>query len=91
MGLGRLEIVYHLQRGELLYTSESDVYRRQNLTYKDGPRAERVNKKNLYLNCLIIVHCFCLSYGHHQEGDSKHTNRRGEATHSDCFMNICRL
>ena len=26
-----------------LYTSESDVYRRQILTYKEGPRAERVN------------------------------------------------
>ena len=25
-----------------LYTSESDVYRRQILTYKDGPRAKRV-------------------------------------------------
>ena len=25
-----------------LYTSESEVYRRQILTYKDGPRAERV-------------------------------------------------
>ena len=26
-----------------LYTSESDVYRRQILTYKDGPRTARVN------------------------------------------------
>ena len=25
-----------------LYTSEPDVYRRQIMTYKDGPRAERV-------------------------------------------------
>ena len=25
-----------------LYTSESDVHRRQILTYKDGPRAERL-------------------------------------------------
>ena len=29
-------------RGQL-YTSESDVCRRQILTYKDGPRTERVN------------------------------------------------
>ena len=29
--------------GGRLYTSESDVYRRQILAYKDGPRAERVN------------------------------------------------
>ena len=28
--------------GDRLYTSESDVYRRQILTYKDGPRTERV-------------------------------------------------
>ena len=28
--------------GIVFYTSESDVYRRQILTYKDGPRAERV-------------------------------------------------
>ena len=27
-----------------LITSESDVYRRQNLTYKDGPRDEWVNQ-----------------------------------------------
>ena len=25
-----------------LYTSESDIYRHKFLTYKDGPRAERV-------------------------------------------------
>ena len=30
-----------IQCGDRLYTSESDVYRRQILTYKDGPRAER--------------------------------------------------
>ena len=30
--------------GYSLYTSESDVCRRQILTYKDGPRAERVNE-----------------------------------------------
>ena len=28
------------QRGDSLYTSESDVKRRQNLAYIDGPRAE---------------------------------------------------
>ena len=30
------------QRGDCLYTSESDVSRRQILTYKDGPRTERI-------------------------------------------------
>ena len=32
-----------LSEGGRLYTSESDVYRRQILTYKYGPRAARVN------------------------------------------------
>ena len=35
-----------------LYTSESDVYRRQILTYKDAPRAERVKA----FMCLMISH-----------------------------------
>ena len=30
------------QRGDRLYTSESDVCRRQILTYNDGPRTERI-------------------------------------------------
>ena len=33
-----------LQCGDRLYTSESDVCRRQILTYKDGPRTERIEK-----------------------------------------------
>ena len=40
MGLRPLEIFEFFQRGGRLYTSESDVCRRQNLTYKDVPRAE---------------------------------------------------
>ena len=49
--------VYPFQRGDRLYTSKSDVCRRQILTYKDGPRAERikiflmvVDPKHRYLN-----------------------------------------
>ena len=42
MGLRPLEIFYYFQCRDRLYTSESDVYRRQILTYKDGPRTERV-------------------------------------------------
>ena len=34
------------QGGDRLYTSESDVHRRQILTYKDGPRDERVNSQH---------------------------------------------
>ena len=44
MGLQPLELFKFFQRGQRLYTSESDVYRRHILTYKDGPRAERVNR-----------------------------------------------
>ena len=36
-------------RGSSLY-EESDVYRRQTLTYKDGRRAERVNVTHNMLN-----------------------------------------
>ena len=35
--------VSHFQYGDRLYTSESDVYRRQILTHKDGRHAEGVN------------------------------------------------
>ena len=40
----RINIVF-FQCGDRLYTSESDVYRRQILTYKDDPRAGRVKKE----------------------------------------------
>ena len=39
-----IEICLFFQHGDRLYTSESDVYRPQILTYKDGPRAERLYK-----------------------------------------------
>ena len=44
MGLWPLYYIFFLVRGagDRLYTSESDVYRRQILTYKDGPRASHV-------------------------------------------------
>ena len=42
MGLRPLEIFLLLQRGDRLWSSESDVYRRQILTTKVGPRAARV-------------------------------------------------
>ena len=43
MGLRPLYFLFLFVRDDL-YTSESDVYIRQILTYKDGPRAERVNE-----------------------------------------------
>ena len=42
MSLRPLEICQFFQREYRLHTSDSDVYRRQILTYKDGSRAERV-------------------------------------------------
>ena len=42
MSVQPLEILKFFQGGGRLYTSESDVYRRQILTYKDDPRAERL-------------------------------------------------
>ena len=38
------------QGGDCLYTSESAVYRRQILTYKKGPRTERVDHKGAMSN-----------------------------------------
>ena len=42
MGLRSLEMLLFFQCGDRFYTSESDVYRRQILTYKDGPCTERL-------------------------------------------------
>ena len=42
MGLRPLQIFYFFQCEDRLQTSESDVCRRQMLTYKDGPSTERV-------------------------------------------------
>ena len=42
MGLRTLDIFYFFQRENRLYTSESDVHRRQIQTYKDGHRDEKV-------------------------------------------------
>ena len=42
MGLRPLEIFQFFQCGDRLYMSRSDVHRRQNLTFKDGPHAEKV-------------------------------------------------
>ena len=43
MGLRPLGFLQFFQCGDRLYKSESDAYRRQILTYKDGPRAESGN------------------------------------------------
>ena len=68
MGLRPLEIVQFFQRGKRLYTSESDVYRRQILTYNDGPRAERVKcidikiRRARYTIYLKTPSRYCLHY-----------------------------
>ena len=38
-----INLVYLFSAGTVFIRSESDVYRRQILTDRDGPRAERVN------------------------------------------------
>ena len=43
MGLRLLEILKKIQCGDSPYTSDSDIYRRQNLTCKVDPHTERVN------------------------------------------------
>ena len=48
MGVRPLEIFKFFQRGDRLHTSESDVYRRQILTYKDDPCTERVNSDYMF-------------------------------------------
>ena len=44
------------QCGDRLYSSESDVYRRQILTYKEGPRTERVNMQPLQPLFSYVIH-----------------------------------
>ena len=39
----QIHVLSLFKREDRLYTSQSDVYRRQILTYKVGPRAVRVN------------------------------------------------
>ena len=43
-----------------IYTSESDVYRRQMLTYKVGPRVEWVKTDNTIIGCFSS---YMASYG----------------------------
>ena len=40
--LSDIQSLLPFQHGDRLYTSESDVCRRQTLTYKDDPRSERI-------------------------------------------------
>ena len=47
MGLRPLEIIYSFSAGINFRTQESDVYRRQILTSKVGPHAERVKQQRL--------------------------------------------
>ena len=47
-------VIISVRGGGRLYTSESDVYRRQILTYKDDPRAKRVNVFNFHNYVFIL-------------------------------------
>ena len=48
MGLRSSDIFKVFQCGDRLYTSESGVYRRQILTYKDDPRTEKVKSTGVW-------------------------------------------
>ena len=50
-----LEIFQFFQCGDRVYTSESDVCRRQILTYKDGPRTERFNNSYSVIETTVPV------------------------------------
>ena len=63
MGLRPLEIFLLLQCGDRLYSSESDVYRRQILTTKVYPRAVRANPLSAGSRFLIrLISCLNHSY-----------------------------
>ena len=48
----------------LFYTSESDVCRRQILTYRDDPRAERVNYLGMLAVCINFATQLILACNH---------------------------
>ena len=50
------------QCGNRLYTSESDVYRRQIMMFKEGPRAERVKNSKATFDLSHIITKQTLKY-----------------------------
>ena len=58
MGLRPLKIFQIISEREssLYSTSESDVSRRQILTYKDSPRTERVKRKVYHVSIMFKYH-----------------------------------
>ena len=46
--------------------SESDVYRRQILTYKDGPRTQRVNGEDVVLAYKMMVRGVIVVFKHYR-------------------------
>ena len=68
MGLRPLEIFLLLQRGDRLWSSESDVYRRQILSTKVDPRAVRVEDIINFIISLQMIkymrHMKIFSYKH---------------------------
>ena len=60
LSYGFADIIYFLlfHCGDRLYTSESDVYRRQILTYKDGPCADMVK----HMAILFVIICIFISF-----------------------------
>ena len=70
-----LRIFQFFQRWHRLQTLESDVYRRQILTYKDGPRTERVKHPTSTTDdqphsSTIFGSVSCFSYNHNANANS---------------------
>ena len=59
MALRPLWIVVLFQREDRLYKSKSDVNRRPSLTYKDGPRAEKVKEVTNHSDKRRITFIIC--------------------------------
>ena len=47
--------ISYFSAGIRLYTSQSDIYIRQIMTWKDGPRAERVKYNYIQLLLVLII------------------------------------
>ena len=75
MGLRPLGIFLLLQREDRLYTSESDVFRRQIPTYKDGPRAVKVTHAQ-YMRKVDIYISFVVNSGCKSPFQTMHSSQR---------------
>ena len=89
MGLWPLELFKFFQRGQRLYTSESDVYRRHILTYKDGPRAESVNRlSRLYSLFTFFYHHITYQFFKHVDFKMWHQSANFKKLLTSILLNL---